>query len=311
MKTGRDIGDVEDEEPGWSSKTGKIEQDDPRPAKAAPRKRRARNDDPPEGLDPSRLKGARKAKLPDFVEPQLATLKPHPPSGARWLHEIKFDGYRLQAHLADGKARLTDAQRARLERPLRQGGARRALRALVPARRSSTANWWSRRRAAPRIFPPCRPISARSARTASSFYLFDLMFLNGYDLRNVALERRKAMLKTLLAGAPTVLRFSEHFEEDGELILRHACRLSLEGVVSKLRDGIYKSGRGRDWIKSKCSARQEFVVAGYVPSTTSSKAIGSLVLGQYEKARSLFMPAGSAPAFRARSQKISTSDWKS
>ena len=79
-----------------------------------------------------------------------------------------------------------------------------------------------------------------------------------------------------------IVRYSGHFEEDGALILRHACRLSLEGIVSKLRDAPYRSGRSKDWVKAKCSARQEFVIAGYVPSTTSRNAIGSLVLGVYD-----------------------------
>src|SRR5690606_6449280 len=112
--------------------------------------------------------------------------------------------------------------------------------------------------------------------------LFDLLYLDGHDLRAAPLVERKAALGALLAGAPPVLRYSEHFDEDGELVLRHACRLSLEGIVSKNRDASYRSGRGRDWIKSKCSMRQEFVVAGFVPSTTSRNAIGSLVLGYYK-----------------------------
>src|SRR3546814_1805112 len=78
------------------------------------------------------------------------------------------------------------------------------------------------------------------------------------------------------------MRYSEPCEEDGELVLRHACRLSLEGVVSKDRDAPYRSGRGKDWVKSKCTERQVLVVAGFVPSTTSRKAIGSLLLGYYE-----------------------------
>ncbi len=93
---------------------------------------------------------------------------------------------------------------------------------------------------------------------------------------------RKAALQRCWPAAASPLRFSESFEQNGDLVLRHACRLSLEGVVSKLRDGPYRSGRHKDWMKSKCSERQELVVGGYVPSTTSSKAIGSLVLGYHE-----------------------------
>src|SRR5690606_9234957 len=86
----------------------------------------------------------------------------------------------------------------------------------------------------------------------------------------------------LLAGSSEKLRYSEHFDDEGGLVLKHACRLSLEGIISKISDAPYRSGRGRDWVKSKCSSRQEFVVAGYVPSSVSNTAIGSLVMGYYE-----------------------------
>ena len=114
------------------------------------------------------------------------------------------------------------------------------------------------------------------------FFLFDALYLDGFDLRDAPLIERKALLKNLLP-ATGPLRFSDHFEENGALVLRHVCRMSLEGIVSKLRDAPYRSGRGKSWTKSKCSARQEFVIGGYVPSSTSRKAIGSLVLGAFDK----------------------------
>ncbi|TJW32485.1 MAG: ATP-dependent DNA ligase, partial [Mesorhizobium sp.] len=114
------------------------------------------------------------------------------------------------------------------------------------------------------------------------FYVFDLLHLDGYDLRDVALIKRKELLEKIIGSDSGIVSYSGHFEEDGPLVLQHACRLSLEGVVSKLRDAPYRAGRSKNWVKSKCSARQEFVVAGYVPSTTSRNAIGSLVLGVYD-----------------------------
>src|SRR3546814_7410795 len=100
-------------------------------------------------------------------------------------------------------------------------------------------------------------------------YLCDLRDRDGLDLGPSPLVERKSALAALLRDTERPLRYSEHFEEDGELVLRHACRLSLEGVVSKDRDAPYRSGRGKDWVKSKCTERQELVVAGFVPSTTS------------------------------------------
>ena len=123
------------------------------------------------------------------------------------------------------------------------------------------------------------------------FYAFDLLYLDGYDLRPAPLIARKAALAEI-SGPAGVVRYSEHFEEDGPGLLRHACRLGLEGVVSKLRDAPYRSGRGKEWIKCKCSKRQEFVVAGYVPSTVSSKAIGSLMLGYFNDGKLLHAGRG-------------------
>ena len=119
------------------------------------------------------------------------------------------------------------------------------------------------------------------------FYAFDLLYLDGYDLRPAPLIGRKTALAAIL-GAPGNVRYSEHFDEDGQRLLHHVCRLGLEGVVSKLRDAPYRSGRVKDWIKSKCTERQEFVVAGYVPSTVSSKTIGSLVLGYYDNGKLIY-----------------------
>ena len=113
------------------------------------------------------------------------------------------------------------------------------------------------------------------------FYAFDILHLDGQDLTGMPLVERKRVLKGLL-GAGGILRFSDHFDDSGAMVLDHACRLSLEGIVSKLGDAPYRPGRSKDWLKSKCSARQEFVVAGYVPSTAAKNAIGSLVMGVYE-----------------------------
>lgn len=229
------------------------------------------------------------AGWPGFVEPALATLRPTAPSGAKWVHEIKFDGYRIQAHLRDDRATLltrrghdwTDRFGAAIGGALRGLDAQAAIidgEAIVEG--PSGASDFSALQA-----------DLGAGRTDRFvFYAFDLLHLDGRDLRPAPLLDRKAALAALLEGAPDVLRVSEHFEENGEIVLRHACRLSLEGVVSKDRTAPYRSGRGKDWIKSKCSERQEFVVAGYVPSSTSKGAIGSLVLGYHDKGG--LVPAG-------------------
>ena len=116
------------------------------------------------------------------------------------------------------------------------------------------------------------------------FYVFDLMHLDGRDLKPLALSARKAALARLVAksrqGWPAALEPIAH--RAGRVLLKHACKMGLEGIVSKRADAPYRSGRGHDWIKTKCSDRQELVVAGFVPSTADAHAIGALVLGYYE-----------------------------
>jgi bifunctional non-homologous end joining protein LigD len=117
------------------------------------------------------------------------------------------------------------------------------------------------------------------------FYAFDLLYLNGYDLRGAALVKRKALLESVIdpESKNGPLRFSAHFNShDAEALWKHLCRLSAEGLVSKQAGRPYQSGRNADWVKVKCANRQEFVIIGYVPSTTVPKAIGSLVLGVNE-----------------------------
>ncbi|HRP77933.1 MAG TPA: DNA ligase D [Aquamicrobium sp.] len=261
VKTGRLVADVAGEAPGWSSKTGRIAKE------------------PPE----TKIRGAKKAAMPDFVPPQLATLKPHAPEGAGWVHEIKFDGYRLQARLDGGKVALLT--RGGLDWTDRFGKAvPKALAALPASQALIDGELVVEASGGASDFSALQADLSAGRTDRFAFYAFDLLHLDGQDLTGATLVERKAVLARLLNKAAPELRYSEHFEENGEMVLRHACRLSLEGVVSKRANGKYRSGRGRDWIKSKCGHRQELVIGGYVPSSTSARAIGSLVLGFHDKA---------------------------
>lgn len=279
--TGREIEDIAGEEPGWSSRTGRIPKTRGRHAKAAPLQEQTAPVDVP---DPSSIKGARKAALPDFVEPTLATLVSSAPSGQRWLHEIKFDGYRLQARIEAGRVKLLT--RSGLDWTKKFGKAVvTALAELAVGTALIDGELVVETSVGASDFGALQADLSTGRNDRFRFYVFDLLYLDGYDLRDVALAERKKLLGKITAAGPELIRYSQHFEENGALVLRHACRLSLEGVVSKLRDAPYRSGRGRNWVKSKCSARQEFVVAGYVPSTTSRNAIGSLVLGVHDQGK--------------------------
>lgn len=226
-------------------------------------------------------KHAEKAAMPPFIAPALATLMRAPPAGARWLHEIKFDGYRLEARVSEGRVKLLT--RSGLDWSKRFGREIvAALKALPVESALIDGEVVVEAGSGASDFSTLQADLSAGRRDRFVFYVFDLLYLDGYDLRELPLIERKEMLARLVPAAPSVIRFSDHFEEDGPLVLRHACRLSLEGVISKQKDAPYRSGRTNAWVKSKCSDRQEFVVGGYVPSTTLQKAIGSLILGVYE-----------------------------
>lgn len=232
--------------------------------------------------EPPPVTGAKAAPMPAFVEPQLATLKPEAPSGDKWLHEIKFDGYRLQLRLEKGRVKLLT--RSGLDWTKRFGRAVvEAAKALPVKSAILDGELVVERENGTSDFSALQADLSENRKDRFVFYAFDLLYLEGEDLREAPLEARKEALKAVLQGAAPALRYSEHFDEEGALILKHACRLSLEGVISKDRKAKYVSGRSRSWIKSKCAERQEFVICGFVPSSTSAKLVGSLVLGHYEK----------------------------
>ncbi|QEN85289.1 DNA ligase D [Labrys sp. KNU-23] len=278
VKTGRGVAEVAGEEPGWSSRTGRL----------APKSKRTRQPASRHKLgavpDLASIKAARKTPMPGFVEPTLAMLVAKAPAGPDWIHEIKFDGYRLQARIEAGRVKLLTRSgldwTGKFGKPILA-----ALQALPIGSALIDGELVVEAGTGASDFSSLQADLSEGRSDRLVYYGFDLIYLDGYDLRALPLIRRKALLQGLLADARPEIRFSDHFEESGAMVLRHACRLSLEGIVSKLRTAPYQSGRGRSWVKSKCSARQEFVVAGYVPSTMSRKAIGSLVLGVYQDGR--------------------------
>lgn len=274
IKTGRRVDEIADEKPGWSAKTGKI----PKAAKAPPTPQVV----PARRTDPATLKGAKKAAMPTFVDPMLASLVTAAPVGERWLHEIKFDGYRLQARIEAGRVKLLT--RSGLDWTRKFGKAVvEALQDLALGSAIIDGELVVENASGASDFSALQADLSEDRGDRFRYYAFDLLYLDGYDLTSLPLTTRKDLLAPLLPAGGLV-RYSEHFDEGAAMLLRHACRLGLEGIVSKLKDAPYRGGRGKSWQKSKCSARQEFVVAGYVPSTVSRKAVGSLILGVYDGA---------------------------
>jgi bifunctional non-homologous end joining protein LigD len=273
----------------WSSAGGLVRGDLSPAGDASPTGERVRRSKKPApsresnpAVNPASIKGAKKADFPGFVDPCLALLVEKPPEGDSWLHEIKFDGYRLMVAIEGDSIRLRT--RNGLDWTARFPGIAEAFENF-PAKSTlvdgeavvEDENGVSRFSALQEA------LSERKTASAALFFAFDLLYLDGYNLREAALDDRKDILAKLLSSnSHPSLRYSEHVVGSGQAMYEHACRLGLEGIISKRRDSPYRSGRHGEWAKSKCINREEFVVGGYTPSTAIRNAIGSLALGAYD-----------------------------
>jgi bifunctional non-homologous end joining protein LigD len=231
------------------------------------------------------IEGAVKARLPATFKPQLATLVDAAPPGDEWSYEIKFDGYRVLARIdrdAKGSAvkvftRAGNDWTAKFSKQVKafeQLGIESAWLdgEAVVLDQNGVPNFQGLQNA----FDANRPQDI-------IVYLFDIPFLNGYDLRGVPLEQRRAILRALMEEVDdSVLRFSNDFDFSAEDLLRSACDMALEGIIGKRRDSGYLSGRSSTWIKLKCRRRQEFVIGGYSEPSGSRAAFGALLLGVYD-----------------------------
>ena len=222
--------------------------------------------------------------LSDYPNVELATLVDAPPEGEQWLHEIKFDGYRLLAFLADGEVRL----------------------------RTRNGNDWTRK--FPSLYASVAKLKAKSvvldleavvldSTGKSSFqamqqalgeggnrqsirgYVFDLLYLDGKDIAHQPLTARKKALEVLLkkSAGTNDLHYSDHVVGHGADMIVKSCSMGLEGIVSKLANSLYRAGRQESWVKAKCLKRQEFVIIGYTAARKGSRAIGALHLGYHGK----------------------------
>ncbi|MEY9403596.1 bifunctional non-homologous end joining protein LigD [Bradyrhizobium japonicum] len=199
-----------------------------------------------------------KAPFPGFVEPALASSIEKVPSGARWIHEIKFDGYRVQVHLANEAVKVFTRRghdwTNRFKKVaddawhIKAGSAIVDGEVVVPAADGTTD-----------FSVLQNELKGRS--TSTVLVAFDLLYLNGRDLRKLPLFQRKTELKKTIHG--TEVQFSESFEIEGREMFAHACKIGLEGVVSKVRDSAYASGRGNNWVKKTCAQRETLTIAGF------------------------------------------------
>jgi bifunctional non-homologous end joining protein LigD len=199
-----------------------------------------------------------KGRYPGFIEPALASSIEKVPGGERWLHEIKFDGYRVQVHIVNEAVKVFTRRGHDWTKRFRKIAddawhiaARSAIidgEVVVPAADGSTD------------FAVLQN-ELKGQSTKIVLVAFDLLYLDGYDLRNLPLVKRKAELKKVIQH--TDVQFSDSFEVEGAEVFAHACKVGLEGVVSKVRDSNYVSGRSNNWVKKACAQRETLTIAGF------------------------------------------------
>jgi len=225
-----------------------------------------------------------KAALPERMSPQLATLVDAPPPEAgAWIYELKFDGYRILARV-DGK---------RVALMTRNGNdwtgkLKKLQQALEKLRLPS--GWYDgeivvNNDQGQSDFGALQLAFDKDATSDIVYYLFDVPYFDGHDLRDQPVEARRGLLQQLLASLPEspLVRFSAELDAPAQELVAAACKLGLEGVIGKRRGSRYVTRRSNDWIKLKCSQRQEFVIGGYTEPQGAREGIGSLLLGVYDE----------------------------
>jgi bifunctional non-homologous end joining protein LigD len=241
---------------------------------------------PPKPAKKSAPAGARKRAMPDRVIPQLASPADSAPDGSEWLHEIKYDGYRLLARIERGEVRLTT--RNGLDWTQKFPALALALAALPVDSALIDGELVALAADGTTSFGELQDRIASGDTSGLVFFVFDLLYRDGYDLTGAALEDRKATLAEIVPRqAGGLVRYSDHQAGHGADFFRHACRYGLEGIVAKRRDRPYRPGRSTDWRKIKCVHRDEFVVIGYTEPSGTRHGFGALILGYYDRAGGL------------------------
>ncbi len=238
-----------------------------------------------ETLDVTGIAGARKAILPADLQPMLATAVTKIPSGDQWLYEVKWDGIRALCLIKDGEAQIQSRRGNRCEKQYPE-------LADLPAQVNAKTAWLDgeicildengRARFSmiqPRIAANPGAIPRLAESSPATLFLFDILYVDGYDLRGVALEDRKRILNAVVTPGDHV-RLSEAFDTDGQQMFEAASKMGLEGILAKDRHSTYESSRSRSWLKLKVLTEQEFVIAGFTKGERDY--FGSLVLGVYQ-----------------------------
>jgi len=233
---------------------------------------------------------APRAPSPASMTPQLATLVAEPPDGAEWVHETKFDGFRVLGRISGGEATLFT--RSGQDWTAHFPGVATAAAALPVKTAWLDGEVTVVLRDGRSSFGALQNRGQAKDGEQLVYFVFDLLYQDGHDLRPLSLEARKRALAALLAqgprrGARAPLRYVEHVDGPGAGadFFARACREGLEGIVSKRRDQPYVAGRSFDWVKTKCMKRQEFVIGGFTEPKGARASLGALLVGVYEGER--------------------------
>jgi bifunctional non-homologous end joining protein LigD len=221
---------------------------------------------------------------PNFISPQLALEATTPPSTPDWLHELKLDGYRIQARKSGNKIALLT--RKGLDWTHRMQAIAAAVAAIPTQSCTLDGEVVVLGPDGNSSFADLQASFQNNEAHPLTYFVFDLLHLDGHNTRNSPLRERKQLLAEILPPTDEALRLSEDIAGHGPTIFHHACDLHAEGIISKRADAPYRPSRSSDWLKSKCLREQEFVIAGYTLSTEGPDRIGSLLLAYYENAKS-------------------------
>ncbi len=237
----------------------------------------------------SALSGIPKEKLPDFISPHLATTVSAPPEGDDWLHELKLDGYRIQLRIEEkaGKRETRIYTRKGLDWTHRMPDIAKTAAHLPVNSALIDGEVVVLDESGKTSFADLQAAFQDEKHAHLTYFAFDLLHLDGHNLRGLALEKRKAMLEGLLGelNDDSILRYSQHIRSRGAETFRNACKIGAEGIVSKLADSKYTSERSKTWLKAKCVHQQEFVIGGFTPPGDGGRGIGSLLLGYYQDSK--------------------------
>lgn len=271
VATGRSMDEIaKDRDRVWDSQKGEIPGDGA--AQTRPAKKTAFT--PPAG--------ARKRAMPDRIEPQLATLVDEAPDGPDWLHEIKYDGYRLSALIDKGKARLIT--RNGLDWTAKFPALARAIAMLPVGTAIIDGELVALAVDGTTSFAELQDRIATGRTDDLVFFSFDLLYRDGYDLTGAMLDDRKTALAEIVRpGSAGIVRYSDHQRGRGVEFHREACQYELEGTIAKRADKPYRPGRGTDWQKIKCLKREEFIVVGFTDPERTRQGFGALLVGYYDR----------------------------